>query len=106
YQKTYMNYRGEFDITASYSVNDVVRVIDGNSYDLPYCNLEAKFTASSGDEGTYNIPTDTIISNTIVAGSTVNTPWFPPDPGTYICVTAVPAYFFLVNVAGSSYFNL
>ena len=93
-----MNYCGEFDMTASYQVNDVVRVLPNKKYSYPWDSTPEKDTDGTpgvlfpGHDGTPYL-TGNIGGQFIIVGNYI------PVPGTYVCTTAVPGLAVFLNVA-------
>lgn len=84
YVPLWVNYRGEFDPTASYFVNDVVRVLPGKDYwSAPIFPWVSTPTPDANKEMVGEV---TLFGETVV----YKTKYFVPIPGTYICVYPIP----------------
>lgn len=89
YSSPYMNYRGEWDASNSYSPNDVVRVLPNKQYKLPITKIitsmvnisTPSFPVSVGDYAAANGK----IIQVIFRGEL-------PMAGSYICVSSVPSF--------------
>ena len=124
YSPNYMNYVGEWNVSSSYNVNDVVSVFAQKVGDDPTKSpqelLEEQlnilfgdlgflvktykpYTNPTGDDievyvGTYSPPNIPAGNNPLNAFYPIYVPKVIPTPGSYICVAPVPSLTYLVEL--------
>jgi len=89
YPSLFMNYSGEYDPIINYNLMDVVRVLPGKTYDLPWDASPTKTTGNNPSISGY------------INGQLLTLPNFIPVPGTYICVVPIPGLLFSIEIINS-----
>lgn len=97
YASPYANYRGEYNMSSSYSINDVVRVIPGRTYTYPLTNVHNFTMPLGGSIGDLPIILGDYTYNGKILHS-VGVYDSAPMPGVWICCQNIPSFDFFYRL--------
>lgn len=86
YQQLWGNYTGEYVVTSSYQVGDIVRVLPNKTYDYPWDDEPVKALV-------HGVP----VLNGTIDGTPFNVPNYIAVPGTYICTYPIAPLWFMLD---------
>jgi hypothetical protein len=106
YPQSVDTYTGEWDITSSYNVGDIVRVMPDNDYiwgDLDFMPSVAMDITTSPPSFASGYTTGQLLNIIYTAGSvyeSVTALYVKPIPGVYRCISTIPSMFYIYDSVG------